>query len=150
MLGNVGASFFLAILLMTEHFTGVPLLLALVHRMSPSIAGRMACMYFAFNLAIAMFSVANLRWLPAWLVKICPPTPEQDLSRPMYLQVEALHSPETALSLVALEQMRLMRVFPKYIEAAREDRTIPLKSLHGAAAELSERIPEEGRDFASA
>lgn len=142
MLGNVGAAVLLASLLMIERYTGVPLLLALLHRMSPSSAGRIAYMYLVFNLAIAALSIANLRWMPAWLVRICPPTPEQDLSRPMYLQVEALHSPETALNLVALEQMRMIRVLPKYMEAAREDKTIPLKSLHKAAGELSEQIAE--------
>jgi phosphate:Na+ symporter len=142
MLGNVGASVLLAALLMIERYSGIPLLLALTHRLSPSIAGRMAYMYFAFNVAIVVVSVANLRWLPAWLVKICPPTLEQDLSRPMYLQVETLNSPETALDLAALEQMRLVRVFQKYMEAARGDKTIPLKSLHGAAGELSQKITE--------
>jgi hypothetical protein len=54
MLENIRASLLLAILLMKERYTGLPMLLALANRIRPSIAGRMAYMYFAFNLAIVV------------------------------------------------------------------------------------------------
>jgi Na+/phosphate symporter len=71
------------------------------------------------NLAIAAVAIGGLRWAPRWLARLSPPTPEEDLSRTIYLQAEALHSPETAPDLVALEQMRLIFVLTEYLEAVR-------------------------------
>jgi phosphate:Na+ symporter len=102
----------------------------------------MAIMYFVFNLCIVLVSLPTLPWMPAWLEKMCPPTPEQDLSRPMYLQTEALQSPETALDLVALEQLRLVRALHGYLDIARGQRTAALKLLHEAADVLSGEISQ--------
>ncbi len=92
-IGNVAAGLVMGGLLEIEHMMHVPLLMALVGHITQSGSGRMAWMYFVFNVLILLLSLASLHWAPAWLVKMCPPTLEQDLSRPMYLQTEALNSP---------------------------------------------------------
>ncbi|MFP5207605.1 MAG: Na/Pi symporter, partial [Acidobacteriota bacterium] len=140
MVTNVAAALVTALLLLVEHASGAPMLMALFHRLSSSLTGRMAFMYLFFNLAITGFSLAGLRWAPVWLHKVSPPTPEEDLSRPMYLDAEALLSPETAPDLVALEQKRLMHALVSYLEAARAGDAARLKLLHPAAIALGGEI----------
>jgi phosphate:Na+ symporter len=120
----------------------MPLLIAGLHLVSGSISGRMANMYLAYNLTITGTAMLGLRWAPQWLAKISPPTPEQDLSRLVYLQDEALHSPGTALDLVALEQMRLMRALGRYLDVARHGGAMQLKLLHTAAGHLGGEIEQ--------
>jgi phosphate:Na+ symporter len=139
---NFGASIFVALLLSIERFTHLPMLLALLNRLSSSMSGRMAIMYFIFNIVIVVVAVATLPWAPAWLAKLSPPTPEENLSRPMYLESEALLSPETALDLVALEQLRLVRALEQYLKSARGSIEIKLDSLHAAAGELGNEISQ--------
>lgn len=140
--GNVAAGVLMAVMLILERETGVPLLMALVGHLSPSTSNRMAMMYFLFNVGILLVSLLGLRWAPAWLEKMCPPTPEQDLSRPMYLQTEALYSPETALDLVGLEQLRMVRALQHYLETARGNSKVDLKSLHEANVILGGEITQ--------
>src|SRR5262249_45518145 len=83
--GNVGAGVVMAMLLMTERYAHIPLLMSAVGFIATSTSARMAVMYFLFNILILLVSLACMRWMPAWLNKMCPPTPEQDLSRPAYL-----------------------------------------------------------------
>ena len=139
---NVGAGLLVAALLLIEHMAHIPLLLAALDRISASVAGRMAVMYFLFNLVLVLVSIVTLRWAPPWLAKMSPPTEEESLSRPMYLQVGALLSPETALDLVALEQLRVVRAFGQYLAAARGDKAINLPRMHESALELGREITQ--------
>jgi phosphate:Na+ symporter len=139
-LTNVGAGIALGAMLLVERLTGIPLLLALANIITPSNAGRMAIIYLCLNLLIAIIAIGLLRWAPAWLAKMSPPTPEEDLSRPMYLEPEALLSPETAPDLVALEQMRVMRALEEYLHAVRSGDGRPLKALHKGAVALGDEI----------
>lgn len=137
---NVIAGVVVGGLLILEHMTGFPLVMALLHRLSPDVARQMAFMYLVFNLGIALVSFAIQNWVPVWLAKKFPPTPEEDLSRPMFLQAEALLSPETALDLVSLEQMRVMKALQQYLEGVRGDVNVKLRPLHHAAGMLSAEI----------
>lgn len=139
---NFGASVTLALLLTTERFSHIPMLLAMLRLLSPSISGRMAIMYFIFNLMIVAVAITTLPWAPAWLARISPPTPEENLSRPMYLESDALLSPETALDLVALEQLRMVRALEQFLKSARGESDVNLESLHAAAGELGKEISE--------
>lgn len=139
-LGNVASGVVMALLLMTERYAHIPLLITLVGHLARTTSARMAMMYFLFNVLILVLSALSLRWMPAFLTRVCPPTADQDLSRPQYLQTEALNSPETALDLVALEQLRLVRVLQEYLEAARGNRSVELKPLHAAANVLGDEI----------
>ena len=137
---NVAAGLLMAVLLLVEHMGHVPLLMAGLHHLSASEPGRLAAMYFAFNGVLMLVSIVPLRWAPEWLARMSPPTPEEHLSRPMYLQAEALLSPETALDLVALEQLRVVRALGQYLSTARGEGTVELQALHAAAGELSLEI----------
>jgi phosphate:Na+ symporter len=137
---NGAATGVLGLLLVVEHETGIPLLMSLMEKISSSISGRMAIMYLFLNILIAALSIAGEGWAPKWLARMSPPTPEEHLSRPMYLQTDALFSPETAPELVALEQMRVLRVLGTYLEGARSENLASTKTLHEAAIALNGEI----------
>lgn len=139
-LTNLAAGSLVAVLLLIERASGAPLLMAILDRLSPSIAGRMAFLYLIFNIVIATLAIAHIKWAPGWLVRLSPPTPEEDLSRPMYIGAQALLAPETAPELVEMEQMRLMRTVESYLESVRKGDFASLKRLHGAAVTLGEEI----------
>jgi phosphate:Na+ symporter len=139
-LTNLAAAILVVVLLLIEHATGAPLLIAVLHRLSPSIGGRMAYLYLIFNITIATLAIAAVKWAPAWLAKLSPPTLEEDLSRPMYIGAQALLAPEAAHDLVEMEQMRLMRTVEGYLETARNGASPALKPLHTAAVALGEEI----------
>jgi len=139
---NGAASLFLGALFVLERLLHLPLLMAAVHASGASIAHRMAYTYLALNMTVAALAFAGLRWAPKGLAKLWPPTPEQDLSSPIYIQHNSLSSPETALDLVALEQMRVVSVLGRYIDAARRGDPSQLRPLHAAAAQLGRHIAE--------
>jgi phosphate:Na+ symporter len=141
-LTNCGASVVMAALLTVERLTHVPLLLALLHHLGRTIPGRMAVMYFLFNLVLVAVSVATLPWAPALLARLSPPTPEEDLARPQYLEAETLLSPETALDLVALEQLRVAHTLGDYLAYARHESAVKLRPLHEAAGKLNAEIDQ--------
>jgi phosphate:Na+ symporter len=139
---NIATGVLLGGLLLFEHMTHVPLLMAAIDHLTGSAPRRTADMYFLFNVGITAISLMTLKWSPAWLERYCPPTAEQDLSRPQYLQVEALQSPETALDLVALEQLRIIRALERYLAATRGDVSVTLDPLHEAAQTLGTEITQ--------
>src|ERR1035438_9661151 len=139
---NCAAGLIIGALLIAERLLHVPLLLSAMSAVGASISERMAYTYLALNVTVAALAFAGLRWAPTGLAKLWPPTPEQDLSSPIYIQHNSLNSPETALDLVALEQMRTIRVLGRYIDAARRGDPSQLKPLHAAAAQLGRHIAE--------
>lgn len=140
MVTNVAGTAILGTLLLIEHMAEVPLIMALEEKLSSSMSGRMATTYLFLNILVAAVSIAWLAWAPDWLARVSPPTPEEHLSRPTYLSTEALFSPETAPDLVALEQLRLVRVLDSYLEATRASTGAQLKPLHEAAVSLGQEI----------
>jgi phosphate:Na+ symporter len=137
---NLLAGLVIAVSLTVERVTHLPLLLALMRLLGHSSAGRIAMMYFLFNLVIVAVAIATLPWAPEWLAKTFPPSPEEDLSQPKYLHSGALESPETALDLVALEQLRVVNALELYLKSARGEVGIKFAELHGAAERLGVEI----------
>jgi phosphate:Na+ symporter len=139
---NCAGGLVIGALLVAERLTHAPLLMAAVHASGASISQRMAYTYLALNMTVAATAMAGLRWAPRGLPKLWPPTPEQDFSSPIYIQHNSLNSPETALDLVALEQMRTVSVLGRYIDAARRGDASGLKPLHAAVTQLDRHITE--------
>jgi len=127
-------------LLLLERLAGIPLLLALSGVVTRSNAAQMAIIYLVLNMVIALVCIGGLNWAPGWLARVSPPTLEEDLSRPRYLNAEALLSPETAPDLVALEQLRAMGALGEYLEAVRCGNGQLIRSLHNGAKALGEEI----------
>lgn len=134
------AALLLGVVLLIERESSLPLLQAAFVKLSPTLPGQIALMFLTLNLTIAAVGIAGVRWAPAWLAKISPATPEQSLSQPMYLQPEALRSPEVTPELVALEQMRIMLVLRRYLDVVRGRERVALATLHGAATALEGEI----------
>ena len=105
-----------------------------------SSAAQMAIVYLVLNLVIALMCIAGLRWGAEWLAQLSPPTPEEGLSRPQFLNSEALLSPETAPDLGAMEQLRAMGALGEYLEAVRRGDGKLIRSLHNGAVALGEEI----------
>ena len=139
---NGMAGVLVSVLLIAERVLHLPLLLAAMHASGASISQRMAYTYLVLNITVAAVAFAGLHWAPRGLAKLWPPTPGQDLSSPIYIQHNSLNSPETALDLVALEQMRIVRVLGRYIDAARRGDASDLRVLHPAAVQLNRHISE--------
>jgi phosphate:Na+ symporter len=129
-------------LLAAERLLHVPLFMAAVNASGVSISQRMAYTYLALNITVAVTAFAGLGWAPKGLAKLWPPTPEQDLSSPIYIQHNSLNAPETALDLVALEQMRTVSVLGRYLDAARRGDPAQLSPLHSAVQQLGRHIAE--------
>src|SRR6202789_2175481 len=113
---NAIAAILLGALLLIERESSLPLLQAAFTKLSPTLPGQIALMFLTLNLTIAAVVIAGLKWAPKWLAKISPATLEQSLSQPMYLQPDALRSPEATPELVALEQMRIMLALRRYLD----------------------------------
>jgi phosphate:Na+ symporter len=139
---NCAGGLTIGALLVAERLTHVPLFMAALHASGASISQRMAYTYLALNITVAAMAIAGLHWAPRGLAKLWPPTPEQDFSSPIYIQHNSLNSPETALDLVALEQMRTVSVLGRYIDAARRGDASNLKPLHAAVNQLGRHIAE--------
>jgi phosphate:Na+ symporter len=137
---NFGASLLLASLLTVERLTHLPMLAALIYRLAGGTSGRVAFTYLALNLAIVVVGIGTLSWAPGWLAVLSPPTQEEDLSLPKYVQPEALESPETALDLVAMEQLRVMQTLSYYLQFARGDTALKPAALHESVERLSGEI----------
>jgi phosphate:Na+ symporter len=128
----------------------VPLVRALVGRLSSRVDRQMALVFLLFNLTTAiMFSVmqpAIFRLLEWWL----PPDEQEDLSKPQFLYDEALNEPATALDLIEKEQLRLARRLRTYIEAMRtgpgssqRERALRVHEPFGAVAARTEHFQHD-------
>ncbi len=58
------------------------------------------------------------------------------------MEAEALLSPETAVDLVGLEQLRLIRALEQYLQSARGESDVKLSALHAAAHDLGQEISD--------
>jgi phosphate:Na+ symporter len=139
---NCIASLLMAAMLLLEHITSIPLLMTATQVFRATVTQRMAFTYLALNITVAIVAVAGLRWAPGLLARLWPPTPEQDLSRLLYLEHDSLNAPETALDLVAMEQLRIMRAMGSSLSAARSGDAMSPVRIHSAASHLGFRIAE--------
>lgn len=68
-------------------------------------------------------------------VRLAPPTPAEALARPLYLSESALSDTGTALQLVRLEHIRLVRALPEFLEDLR-----PVSERDGDAPPFEIRV----------
>src|SRR5262245_30026903 len=113
-----GAAIFVSLLYL-EALEGIPLVHALVARLSNRMDRQMALVFLAFNLTMAIlfsiFQTPILQLLQRWL----PAKDKDDLSRPQFIYDEALEEPSTALDLIEKEQLRLLKNLLAYSQAMR-------------------------------
>src|SRR5262249_45103214 len=131
-------------LLYTERFTGVPLVYALVHHVSPRIDHQMAFVFLLFNLGTATIFTIGQSGIHALLEQRYPADEEEDLSKPQFLYDEAINEPSTALDLVEREQLRLAGRLRLHPSAMRSVSGTPIRAralaLHKPFGALAEQI----------
>jgi len=141
----VGATLFVSLLYL-ELFGGVPLVRALVLRLSTRIDRQMAFVFLFFNLGMAILFTMLQPWICRLLEWWYPADEKEDLSKPRFLYDEALGVPATALDLLEQEQLRLARRLRGYADAVRGGPASPARArtreTHGAFAALVGHIEE--------
>ncbi len=137
---NLCAGLIVAGLLTLERVTGLPLLIGLAHRLHFATSQCVAVTYLLLNFATVGVALVTLGFAPEWLDALSPPSAEEDLSIPKYVQPEALGAPESALELLAMEQMRVMHALGQYMQFARGGSDIKIGALHEAAKRLGVEI----------
>ncbi len=135
-----------------ERFTGWPLLVHRLAQLPGNESLRLAYAFVAMQLAAVVLAALTSRRAAALLERLSPPTLEQDLGRPEYLQESALDDPESALVLADREQRRLLARLPLMLDAIRhetEANAAPAEALRAAttsvAGELREFLDRVGR-----
>ncbi|MBU8546751.1 MULTISPECIES: Na/Pi symporter [Roseomonadaceae] len=120
LLKAAGALLFLALLLF-EHLSGWPLLLAGLAVAVPEASSRIGVLFLLLQLASALIGLAAPGRTLALLARLCPDSPEEQAARPRYLYDRALDHPPTALDLAAREQLRLARRLQGLIDPLRAE-----------------------------
>ena len=106
-------------LLAAEQLGGVPLVLAAVQALAKDVAHQSSFIYLAFQLAVAATGVLGAGALAGWSRRLSPALEAVSHLQPEFLFDEGVDDPDTALSLVALEQRRLVRALPEFLEELR-------------------------------
>jgi phosphate:Na+ symporter len=113
-----GSALFVALFYL-EEYTGVPLVLALVSKLSGRVESQAALANFLCNLVPAMALTPLIGPIHRLLERFWPPTEAEDFAKLKFLHPEALDDPETAIDLVEKEQTRLVTHLPGYLDAIR-------------------------------
>lgn len=114
----VGALLFVPLFVLEVH-AGLPLVKAVVTSATAHVEQQMALVYLLFNLATSVILSFALNPYCRLLQKLWPPTREENESKVAFLYDNALDDPDTAMDLVASEQLRLVKRFPAYMAGLR-------------------------------
>ena len=122
----------------------VPLVKKLVSMITLELEQQMAYVVLIFNFGIPLVLSFFLDPLHRLLVKISPPTQEEDLSKLQFLHDQALNDPETAMDLIEKEQLRLVKRLPGYLQNIRVEKTgeesPPYETVHNASTVVAAEI----------
>lgn len=127
---NFVAAFLLVPLLYIELWTGVPLVMALVQAASADAGTQAALVYLVFNILPAPFLLLMLGPTARLLARLSPETEVEQRTKPKYIDERLPNEPGIALSLVELEQARLIRLLISALDRLRD--TVPGKAFDEA------------------
>ncbi|MYN43965.1 Na/Pi cotransporter family protein [Pseudoduganella sp. FT93W] len=108
-------------LLTADWLSGQRLVEHVMQQLGLGPSGQLAAIYLLLQIASDLAMRALRAPVLQWLEQLAPPSVEETLGRPHYINDEALVEPETALLLVEKEQQRLLASLPTYLDALRED-----------------------------
>jgi phosphate:Na+ symporter len=100
-----GATVFI-LLYYIEVYFHVPLVMALLNYLTPSLQNQASIVFLLFNLTSATFFTIINKPLTGWLARKSPPSEEEGLAQPKYLMDFQPEDPESGLALIHLEQTR--------------------------------------------
>ena len=121
-LESISASVILLILFYIELFWNIPLVKQLIKLLSVNIEQQTA---FAFLIVKIMpFFLLSLFYDPIYklLVKLSPPTSEEDLAKPRFITEQSLEDTTMALLLIENEQVCIFERFSESIDNIREEK----------------------------
>jgi phosphate:Na+ symporter len=128
-------------LFLVEHYTSVPLLAAGIQALTPDTGHQVALVYLACQLGAVATQLLFGNALQPLLERWSPPQPQESFAKPRYLYDQAVDDPETAITLVDREQVRIFALLPLYFgldehlgdeaQALRADAVLPAAQALG-------------------
>ena len=131
-------------LLWVEGYLEVPLMAAAIGASGLPMDQALAVFIILAEAFTAFFQLAVLSPVVHWLDCRWPPTETEVLGRPKYIHDRDMEDVEITLTLVDLEQRRLLEMLSRYLDTVRQGKE--LSELRKVAKELLHRYRRAGRD----
>lgn len=143
-------SLIMVVLFIVEAVFHIPLVRFALTQINGHVEQQAANAFLATKLVPTLVFSLMFDQIYKLLDKFSPPTPEESLSKPKYINDYALRDPETAMTLAEKEQLRIMKRFPLYLDTIREevpankklDKTLLRKSSSELLAEIREFLKQ--------
>ena len=103
-----------------EVYQGVPLLRALIERITADDGGQIATVNLIFNALPGVVLFVLLGVSARLLARVWPETLEEQASKPKYLHDHAAEDPDSAVDLIELEQVRLIEFISTSFDTQRK------------------------------
>ena len=128
-----------------ERSAGTPLVLAAVQDLAPGVARQVSVVYLVFQAVVVLVAAIASARIAGFSRRLSPAQEVVSHLQPEFLFDDGVDDPETALSLVRLEQHRLVRLLPEFLEELRpvEERPpgiLPLALRQRASAAVASEI----------
>lgn len=127
-------------LLYIELYLDVPLVMAALLSADIGFASQIALIVILHGTPSRIVLLAAPDLMVRLFARFWPASEAEQLSRPQYIQDQALADVDTSLDLVHLEQKRVLGIFSSYLEAARTRQNAD--GARQAVRELNSRIDE--------
>lgn len=140
---DITISLFLPLLMFVEMKTGIPLLRKLLERLGPDENTQIALVFLTVKILPVVTIPLSYKFLRKAVDSFSPPTKEENLSKPKFINDSFLEGPDSAIPLVAAESSRIVGRLPYYLEYIRKERREPsysADSIHRSAADLDREI----------
>ncbi|HSI87286.1 MAG TPA: Na/Pi symporter [Candidatus Methylacidiphilales bacterium] len=115
---NVAAGLTFFIIYYVQKVFSIP---ELSHGSGLSLDKTLALNFLILQTLTMVYGVLLSHFGVPWLERLAPPTQEQGMSKPHFIQESSLEDPETALDLADREMSRVLRLMPAYTKAAGAD-----------------------------
>lgn len=131
-------------LFMLEIYLHLPLLLTLIQAMSPDTGVQALLLALIFQFSSALLLSALREPVFNRIELFFPPSMSEKLAEAEFLHARASESPETGILLIEMEQHRLLRRLPQYLDYARTGTNtkhqIPTSDYHAAFLAIAQQI----------
>lgn len=131
-----------SVLFIVEQGFGIPLLFAVLEVLFTKVSTQTVTLVIAYQLLAVIVSMLLHPVLVKQVETRLPPMQSEALAEPEFISSSTQASPELSLLMVELEQLRLLKRLPDYLEAARQTSSSlsDPKDYHAAFKQLSAQI----------
>jgi phosphate:Na+ symporter len=126
-----------------EMIAGQQFLIPIAAHFDVHASGQVAVIFLAYQIVGSTLCSLFLNQIIGVLERVSPPSPLQEMSKPLYLIDEALVEPTLAVEMAAREERRLLERLPAMLDAVRVDAegtSPPSAVLRQAGAAISRSI----------